>query len=139
MRAEEPRQGLAVDGGEPGQLDGIDPALAALHLRDERLPRADLPADLGLGEAGVLPCLPQAPQEARGAPAGPGLGGGGRPAVPAASAPGGAGRRANGSTSRQAPPGAKVPAEVLGRAVESLEDLDQDGKGRALVSVLVAA
>ena len=59
-RRQEPPQGLAVDGGEAGQLDGIEPPLAALHLRHESLPRADLPADLGLGEAGIPARLPQA-------------------------------------------------------------------------------
>lgn len=38
-----------------------------------------------------------------------------------------------------APPGAEALAEVLGRAVEDAEDLDQRGEGGLLPSVLVAA
>jgi len=64
ISAKEPPDGLAVDGGEAVQLDGIEPPLAALDLGHPRLPHPDPPADLGLGEAGVPAALPQLPQEA---------------------------------------------------------------------------
>jgi hypothetical protein len=46
----EPRQRLAVDRGEPCQLDGIEPPLAALYLGHEGLRPAEVLRNLGLCE-----------------------------------------------------------------------------------------
>ena len=58
-RRREPPDGLAVDGGEVVQLDGIKPPLAVLYLGHPRLPHPDPPADLDLRDAGVMGSLHQ--------------------------------------------------------------------------------
>ena len=59
---QEPGDGLAVDGGEPRQLDRIEPPLAMLHLRHQILPYPQALPDFLLGQLGVEPGLPQALQ-----------------------------------------------------------------------------
>jgi|HubBroStandDraft_3_1064219.scaffolds.fasta_scaffold10877_2 hypothetical protein len=53
------RERLPVQAGERGKLGRVDPALAAFHLRHERLPPAEVLCDLALCEPGILTGGPQ--------------------------------------------------------------------------------
>ena len=64
LGVQEPRYRLAVEGGEPRQLDRIEPPLPTLHFRYECLPQFEALGDLYLSKAGVQPGLPQKRQHA---------------------------------------------------------------------------
>jgi len=66
---EKPGDGPSVQSGKGGQLDDIHPPLARLALGDERLPLAETPRHLHLGQPRLTARLAQASQEAAARPA----------------------------------------------------------------------